>query len=116
MPSEEIPKYHTGMEAKYPKERHQDIHMGLLGLRRERSKKTKGITARRYTSKLGFPFPCDNGLMVFEIIERMEAMDRGFKISTASIHFSPKAILITPSLQKNIGAKKSKPTKREALI
>jgi hypothetical protein len=54
--------------------------------------------------------------MVFEIIERMEAMDRGFKISTASIHFSPKAILITPSLQKNIGAKKSKPKKREDLI
>jgi hypothetical protein len=47
MPSEEIPKYHTGMEAKYPKERHQEIHKGLLGLRRERSKKTKGITARR---------------------------------------------------------------------
>lgn len=47
MPSEEIPKYHTGMEAKYPKERHQEIHRGLLGLRRERSKKTKGITARR---------------------------------------------------------------------
>jgi len=116
IPSEETPKYHIGRDERYPKVRHQEIHRGLFGFNKERERKTRGIMARRYTSRLGFPFPCDNGLMVFDIIDIIEAKDRGFKSSAASIHFSPRINLITPSLQKNIGAKKVNPTNKDALM